>query len=119
MSNENDCIFCGADTSFGSGLFVNRISADMYTDEGEYREGYGCSQCMMLECDRCNKGIAIDDDITPDLLCGEAPSPRNALFADGSHRVHEECLTKEEQIEWQEEQKRYNLDGLVQIGDCS
>ena len=37
MLKENDCIECGKDTSFGSGRFVNRISAD---------DNYMCYECL-------------------------------------------------------------------------
>ena len=89
----NHCVECGCDTSFGSGNFVNRIPAD----DGE-KEGYLCASCMGTECDRCDKTIAMDEDITPydvyvDNDTGE--------FSDGAYRVHEECLTPEEHKLWE------------------
>ena len=46
----NLCVHCGEDTSFGSGRFVNRISAD----DGE-KIGYMCADCQCIECDRCGQ----------------------------------------------------------------
>ena len=46
----NKCVECLKDTSFGSGRFVNRISAD----NGIY-DGYQCADCQMFECDQCKK----------------------------------------------------------------
>jgi len=40
------CIECKRDTSFGSGLFVNRIPAD---------DGYMCPDCQSVECDVCGE----------------------------------------------------------------
>jgi len=96
----NRCVHCGSDTSFGSGLFVNRIPADadyqaedaegnIIFKEGEYRDGYACSPCMALDCDRCDVSIPLDEDITADD-CDLME------FSDGAYRVHEECLTKQE-----------------------
>ena len=52
--NGNKCIECMRDTSLGTGLFVNRIPADKYTDDGLMLiEGYMCSECQMIECDNC------------------------------------------------------------------
>ena len=50
---ENLCTFCGKDTSFGSGLFVNRIPSDadakLTLYGGRYHitvEGYMCIECQ-------------------------------------------------------------------------
>ena len=50
------CVKCNRDTSFGSGLFVNRIPADCDSEswfEGKkvfedmhYRDGYLCPDCQ-------------------------------------------------------------------------
>ena len=102
----NRCVHCGEDTSFGSGRFVNRIGADAdyeATDsqgniifaDGEYRDGYACPDCMMLDCDRCDKQIPLDEDLTPrDIF--EWEKGGNGDFSDGAYREHEECLTKQE-----------------------
>jgi hypothetical protein len=46
------CVQCGRDTSFGSGLFVNRISADreFEREDGviELRDGFLCPECQEL-----------------------------------------------------------------------
>lgn len=78
---NNNCVHCGEDTSFGSGRFVNRIPHD---------DGYACAKCMELDCDRCDKPIPLDEDITADD-CGMDE------FKDRAWRVHEECLTPTEQ----------------------
>jgi len=72
---KNHCVFCYKDTSWGSGLFVNRIPAST-----EKYEGYMCVECQCYECDRCDKPIPADTDIRVDEYT----------------RVHEECLTKSE-----------------------
>ena len=102
----NRCVYCGEDTSFGSGRFVNRIPADAdceITDskgkiifaDGEYRDGYACPPCMAMPCDRCDDLIALDEDITPCCVF-EWDKGGNSEFSDGAFRVHEECLTKKE-----------------------
>ena len=101
--NDNNCVCCGRDTSFGSGLFVNRLSADAdyesyfegkkVFDDGEYRSGYLCSKCSMLECDRCDELITLDEDITASQVLGYDNADH---FTDGAYRVHEKCLTKNE-----------------------
>ena len=65
------CTHCGRDTSFGSGLFVDRIPSsgdgelfladttlnpegpDVTVDVGV--EGYMCHECQRVECDQCEK----------------------------------------------------------------
>ncbi len=44
------CIDCDRDTSFGSGLFVNRIPAD----NGD-RSGFLCVECLAEQCDHCGE----------------------------------------------------------------
>ena len=46
----NNCTYCGKDTSFGSGRFVNRISSTTDT-----QEGYMCPDCQAVECDKCSQ----------------------------------------------------------------
>ena len=95
------CVYCCADTSFGSGKFVNRVPADadcavetadghVIFKEGEYRDGYACAECMMLECCRCGKPIDLNEDVTPYDVTG------GCEFDDGTFRVHEDCLTDKE-----------------------
>ena len=78
----NLCTDCHRDTSFGSGLFVNRIPS-MTEDE----DGYLCRECRMFDCDRCKRKIAVDEDI---------------LIVDTSERVHEECLKDNEELDREE-----------------
>ena len=40
-------------------------------------KGYLCPECLMFDCNRCKRKIAVDEDF---LIC------------DTSERVHEECL---------------------------
>lgn len=87
---EQCCDECGRDTRFGSGLFVNRIPADV---------GYICPDCASLECDRCNEKIEVDEDILLDSSFGHAQA------LDGAYRVHEACLSvAEKNIEEKREQ---------------
>ena len=96
------CVECLQDTNFRDAegnqtfRFVNRIPADrdVYDEEGNYlgnRDGYLCPECNFWECDRCDEKIYCDEDITADMVYGEARD-----FSDGAYRVHEHCLTKEE-----------------------
>ena len=82
------CVECLRLTSFGSGLFVNRIPAD----NDEYI-GWLCPECNWHECDRCNEKIYCDEDITPDCVYLD---PDITQFFDGAYRVHEGCLTESE-----------------------
>ena len=54
------CTECERDTSFGSGLFVNRIPSTMEHEspdgEFEIRDGYMCWECQSVECDQCPIG---------------------------------------------------------------
>ena len=85
LRSENLCVFCGEDTAFGSGRFVNRIPADTYheLDDGteEYRDGYACAECMASECGRCDEEIPLDEDYSVD---------------NGHTRLHWHCLTDQE-----------------------
>ena len=89
---SNQCIHCKRDTSFGSGLFVNRIP---HFEEGN--DGYICPECGAYPCDRCGKPINIDEDIGTDAVFGncDGESLPNE-FSDGAYKVHEECLTRDE-----------------------
>jgi hypothetical protein len=110
MDIGNRCVNCGKDTSFGSGLFVNRIPADAdyesdINDEqgnpifadGEYRDGYLCPDCSVLPCDRCDEMIILDEDICPYDVYAKDDQRSRDEFSDGTYRVHFECLTKDEQ----------------------
>ena len=82
------CTYCGRDTSFGSGLFVDRIPSGSDgrlalsggDDEEEEIlfvtiEGYMCVECQAINCDRCGKPTLdyehVNDDtetVCPDCL---------------------------------------------------
>ena len=82
------CVECLRSTSFGSGLFVNRIPAD-----NDNYIGWLCPECNFHECDRCNEKIYCDEDCTPyDVYDSHEPTE----FSDGAFRVHYDCLTKKE-----------------------
>ena len=96
-------MFCGEDTSFGSGKFANRVGADCDSEstakdgtvifaEGEHRDGYACADCMSWECDRCDEMIPMDEDISAYDIYGEEKS----LLDDQSWKVCESCLTSSE-----------------------
>ena len=82
----NKCVECLRPTSFGTGLFVNRIPAD----NDEYI-GWLCPECNFWECDRCDEKIYCDEDITAYDVFDD-----NKNFSDGAYRVHYDCLTEEE-----------------------
>tara|TARA_R100001369_G_scaffold24062_1_gene44173 strand:+ start:211 stop:549 length:339 start_codon:yes stop_codon:yes gene_type:complete len=106
MDVGDKCVSCCRDTSFGTGLFVNRIPADAEYEseyggkivfkEGQYRDGYLCPECLALPCDRCEDMIEADNNITPTDLYGIEDSRSEQNFSDGSFRVHLKCLNKEE-----------------------
>ncbi len=82
------CVECLRSTSFGSGLFVNRIPAD-----NDNYIGWLCPECNFHECDRCNEKIYCDEDCTPyDVY----DSVEVGEFSDGAYRVHYDCLTEKE-----------------------
>ena len=82
------CVEWLRSTSFGSGLFVNRIPAD-----NDNYIGWLCPECNFHECDRCNEKIYCDEDCTPyDVY----DSVQIVEFSDGAFRVHYDCLTEEE-----------------------
>ena len=66
----NECTECRRDTSFGNGLFVNRIpsSTDKLT-------GYLCPNCQLMECEMCGElsldfggyeGMVVCDECNPE-----------------------------------------------------
>ena len=91
------CIECFRSTAFGTGLYVNRISAD-----NDKYLGWLCSECNWYECDRCDEKIYCDEDCTPyDVYSDHEPRE----FSDGAYRVHYECLTEEEKEIMEENNK--------------
>lgn len=91
------CCFCGEDTSFGSGKFVNRIpcSTDTETDvfaEGQLRHGYQCAECQMIDCFRCGEltleyeifditdedGLLTTEVVCPDCMTDDEVEKLNA-----------------------------------------
>ena len=95
------CVDCLQDTNFRDAegnqtfKFVNRLPCDRDVYDGDKyignRSGWLCADCNWLECDRCDEKIYCDEDITARDVYGEARD-----FSDGTYRVHEHCLTKEE-----------------------
>jgi hypothetical protein len=100
----NLCVECLRDTSFGSGLFVNRIPGDRYVynkagHEIGMRDGYLCCECGGFECDRCGEKILIDEDVMSDQVYGEDAGTLSREFPDGAVHICEDCLTpKEKQL---------------------
>ena len=91
------CVECLRPTSFGSGLFVNRIPAD-----NDNYIGWLCAECNFWECDRCNEKIYCDEDCTPyDVYDSLEPTG----FSDGAYRVHYDCLTEKEKQLMEENNK--------------
>ena len=102
------CVFCGEDTSAGSGRWANRIPADCDTEstakdgtvifaDGDHRDGWACAECMAWECDRCDQKIGCDEDISASDVFGEEKDE----FDDGSWKVCEDCLTDSERAKWE------------------
>lgn len=60
----NECVYCGVDTSFGSGNFVNRIPAST-----EDKEGYMCPTCQTMECDFCGE-LVLEYEFTEEGAVG-------------------------------------------------
>ena len=93
----NLCTHCSRDTSFGSGLFVDRIPSstdgrvllqDMLgspNDESEYVvhattmdnapfvsvEGYMCHECQRVECDKCDKSVLDYHMVDGSVFCSD------------------------------------------------
>ena len=52
----NDCVHCRKDTSFGSGRYVNRYPAEIYSEEHQaILEGYCCDVCEQEYIDSLDK----------------------------------------------------------------
>ena len=86
------CVECLRPTSFGSGLFVNRIPAD-----NDKYIGWLCPECNWHECDRCDEKIYCNEDVTAfDVYDVDQE------FKDGAYRVHYDCLTEEEKKAYEE-----------------
>ncbi len=51
---SQDCIDCKRSTTFGSGLFVDRVPAE---------DGYRCRECSMIECEDCGQMVLDDYEI--------------------------------------------------------
>ena len=68
------CVWCGEDTSLGSGRFVNRLSVGTTGDLVHWLpdnlrkheievDGYACAECAGYECDSCGEQICLDEDV--------------------------------------------------------
>lgn len=67
------CVYCGKDTGWGSGRFINRVAAQIYAEDSalaedaamvgaEMVDGFSCAECMEMPCDKCGEPIALDED---------------------------------------------------------
>jgi DNA-directed RNA polymerase subunit RPC12/RpoP len=63
---SENCIECGRNTQFGSGLFVNRIPAD---------DAWLCPECQSLECDRCGEKTMDYTFFSREIRCQNCASP--------------------------------------------
>tara|TARA_R110001632_G_scaffold99473_1_gene206272 strand:+ start:992 stop:1225 length:234 start_codon:yes stop_codon:yes gene_type:complete len=71
------CIGCARDTSFGSGLFVNRIPAD--NDE---KYGYLCPDCQSMDCDHCHESaLNWGSDKRGGIICDDCAEKDTGLHA--------------------------------------
>ena len=114
LNVEDMCIYCGNDTGFGNGSFVNRIGAtrsitDFSADllDGTVKpdnmsklkginmtdydtvDGWMCDECQYMECAKCDGKVYPDDEVK-DEEYGET--------------YHRECLPFDK---WSEEDKEY------------
>jgi|DEB0MinimDraft_4_1074332.scaffolds.fasta_scaffold209602_1 hypothetical protein len=67
------CLWCREDTSFGTGKFVNRIPASKQDSiDDEYETGYQCADCQAEECSVCKQSV-IEYSFTEncDAICYE------------------------------------------------
>lgn len=91
------CIWCGVDTSAGSGNWVNRLSVGTTGDAVSWLpeklrnhsvevDGWACAGCAGYECEICEKQIPLDEDVTDLLELGH---------------YHYECLPLDQH--WKEE----------------
>jgi hypothetical protein len=108
------CVYCEQPTCFGSGKFVNRIPAghnhELPDGTTETRDGYACAECTAMECDRCNKTIPHDEEITPYDVFGEDYFDKSECyeFFDEAYHLCEECLTPAEKTYQEETYKKEN-----------
>lgn len=94
------CVYCGEDTSMGSGRFVNRLGTDTDLDNNLVTwlsdqqkaelaaagiltlDGWGCPECTSVECDRCGQGCGQDYVIVDgDISCEDCLTPDEAKAA--------------------------------------
>ena len=68
------------------------VNCGQYSDLGDC-----CYDCACRECDRCDKTIDFDDDLSAWQVYSEDSEPaRRDAFPDGAMKVHYECLTIKE-----------------------
>ena len=85
IDHGNVCIECERDTSFGTGLFVNRIpaSTDHELDDGTFAScnGYMCWECQQVECEQCPIGnLTLDYQIVDGtILCPDCLNDQIAV----------------------------------------
>ena len=72
---------------------IKCINCGNYSDLGDC-----CYECARRDCDRCDKLIPFDEDVSPYDVFGEAyfDDPHCSEFSDGSYNLCEECLTPAE-----------------------
>lgn len=90
LDTGDKCVYCGEDTSFGSGRFVNRLGIGTTSDcvswlpvdvqaERVDVSGWGCAECSGFECDECGEQIYLDADVSDEQ----------------GYHYHEKCLAPE------------------------
>tara|TARA_R100001510_G_scaffold56568_1_gene62399 strand:- start:1557 stop:1961 length:405 start_codon:yes stop_codon:yes gene_type:complete len=83
------CLWCREDTSFGTGKFVNRIPASRQDSiDDEYETGYQCADCQAEECSVCKQSV-IDYSFTEncDVVCDECMNDKMVF-------LHQEDMVK-------------------------
>lgn len=67
-----------------------------------------CYDCACRECDRCNKTIPFDEDISPHDVFGEDyfDKPGCSEFSDGAYNLCVDCMTPAEILAMNNSERR-------------
>jgi len=79
------------------GALVECVNCGQYSDLGDC-----CYDCAGRECDRCDKQMSIDEEITPHDVFGEDyyDKPECSEFSDGAYNLCSDCITPAEATCW-------------------
>ena len=69
------CVDCGKDTSFGSGLFVDRIPSDTIWSVNQTFnievDGYLCRECQLVDCGHCDNAVLNYQIVDGSIVCDD------------------------------------------------